>query len=116
MSTSAVSGEALAAAAPPEMRQRQWRVLLGATMRQWRSRIGLAIFVLMVLIAIFGPLIAPHPPTAFVSAPNSPAGARTGCCSAPTRSAATCGAASCTAGGPCSACRWRRRSSASALA
>jgi peptide/nickel transport system permease protein len=74
MSTSAVSGEALAAAAPPEMRQRQWRVLLGATMRQWRSRIGLAIFVLMVLIAIFGPLIAPHPPTAFVSAPNSPAG------------------------------------------
>ena len=74
MSTSAVSGEALAAAAPPEMRQRQWRVLLGATMRQWRSRIGLAIFVLMVLIALFGPLIAPHPPTAFVSAPNSPAG------------------------------------------
>jgi peptide/nickel transport system permease protein len=74
MSTSAVSGEALAAAAPPEMRQRQWRVLLGATMRQWRSRIGLAIFVLMVLIAIFGPLIAPHPPTTFVSAPNSPAG------------------------------------------
>ncbi|MFL5863467.1 MAG: ABC transporter permease [Solirubrobacteraceae bacterium] len=74
MSTSAVSGEALAAAAPPEMRQRQWRVLLSATMRQWRSRIGLAIFVLMVLIALFGPLIAPHPPTAFASAPNSPAG------------------------------------------
>jgi peptide/nickel transport system permease protein len=74
MSTSAVSGEALAAAAPPEMRQRQWRVLLRATMRQWRSRIGLAIFVLMVLLAIFGPLIAPHPPTAFASAPNSPAG------------------------------------------
>jgi peptide/nickel transport system permease protein len=74
MSTSAVSGEALAAAAPPEMRQRQWRVLLGATMRQWRSRIGLAIFVLMVLISLFGPLIAPHQPTAFASAPNSPAG------------------------------------------
>ncbi len=74
MSTSAVSGEALATAAPPEMRQRQWRVLLGATMRQWRSRIGLAIFLLMVFIAIFGPLIAPHSPTVFVSAPNSPAG------------------------------------------
>ncbi|HEY2439130.1 MAG TPA: ABC transporter permease [Solirubrobacteraceae bacterium] len=74
MSTSAVSGEALAAAAPPEMRQRQWRVLLRATMSQWRSRIGLAIVVVMVLIAVFGPLIAPHPPTAFVSAPNSPAG------------------------------------------
>lgn len=74
MSTSAVSGEALAAASPPEMRQRQWRVLLRATMSQWRSRIGLAIVVVMVLIAIFGPLIAPHQPTAFVSAPNSPAG------------------------------------------
>src|ERR1700760_3402385 len=74
MSTSAVSGEALAAVEPPQMRQRQWRALLGATMRQWRSRIGLAIFLLMVLIAIFGPLIAPPPPPAFVSAPNSPAG------------------------------------------
>jgi peptide/nickel transport system permease protein len=74
MSTSAVSGEALAAAAPPEMRQRQWRVLLRATMSQWRSRIGLAIVVLIVLVALVGPLIAPHPSTAFVSAPNSPAG------------------------------------------
>ncbi|HET8979494.1 MAG TPA: ABC transporter permease [Solirubrobacteraceae bacterium] len=74
MSTSAVTSEALAATAPPEMRQRQWRVLARATMSQWRSRIGLVIVVVMVLIAIFGPLLAPHPPTAFVSAPNSPAG------------------------------------------
>jgi len=74
MSTSAVSGEALAAAAPPEMRQRQWRVLLRSTMSQWRSRIGLAMVAVIVLIALLGPLFAPHPPTAFVSAPNSPAG------------------------------------------
>jgi peptide/nickel transport system permease protein len=54
------------------MRQRQWRVLLAATMHQWRSRIGLFIFVVMVLIALFGPLIAPHSPNEFVTAPNSP--------------------------------------------
>jgi peptide/nickel transport system permease protein len=54
------------------MRQHQWRVLLRATMHQWRSRIGLVIFVAMVLIALAGPLIAPHSPTEFVTAPNSP--------------------------------------------
>jgi peptide/nickel transport system permease protein len=74
MSTSAVTSEALAAAQPPEMRQRQWAVLLRSTMRQWRARIGLTIFVVMVLLALLGPLFAPHSPDAFVAAPNSPAG------------------------------------------
>ncbi|HEX3976061.1 MAG TPA: ABC transporter permease [Solirubrobacteraceae bacterium] len=55
-----------------QMRQRQWKVLLGATLHQWRSRIGLFIFVVMVLIALAGPLIAPHSPNEFVTAPNSP--------------------------------------------
>ena len=74
MSTSAVTSEALAAAQPPAMRQRQWAVLMRTTLRQWRARIGLTIFVLMVLIALLGPLFAPHSPDAFVAAPNSPAG------------------------------------------
>ena len=74
MSTSAVTGEALAAATQPQMRQRQWRVLLAATLRQWRARIGLTIVVIMVLLALVGPLLAPHSPTQFVSAPNSPSG------------------------------------------
>jgi peptide/nickel transport system permease protein len=73
MSTPSITAEA-ATVAPPSMRQRQWAVLLRATLRQWRARIGLAIFVIMVLIALLGPLIAPHNPDAFVSAPNSPAG------------------------------------------
>jgi peptide/nickel transport system permease protein len=55
-----------------EMRRRQWSVLLRATMHQWRSRIGLFIFVVMVLIALVGPLFAPHSPNEFVTAPNSP--------------------------------------------
>lgn len=74
MSTSAVSAEALAAAEPVEMRQRQWRVLLRSTLSQWRARIGLTIVVIMVLLALLGPLFAPHSPTQFVSSPNSPAG------------------------------------------
>lgn len=60
-----------AGAAQP-MRQRQWKVLLSATMHQWRSRIGLVIFLVMVLVALAGPLFAPHSPTQFVAAPNSP--------------------------------------------
>lgn len=58
--------------AAPQMRQRQWGVLLRATLRQWRARIGLFIFVVMVVIALGGPLMAPHSPTEFVTAPNSP--------------------------------------------
>jgi peptide/nickel transport system permease protein len=54
------------------MRQRQWKVLVGATLHQWRARIGLLIFVVMVLIALAGPLIAPHHPNEFVTAPNGP--------------------------------------------
>jgi peptide/nickel transport system permease protein len=71
MSTPVITADQLAGA-PPAMRQRQWTLLLRATLRQWRARIGLAIFVLMVLIAVAGPLIAPHSPDQFVTAPNSP--------------------------------------------
>jgi peptide/nickel transport system permease protein len=63
-----------AVTAAPAMRQRQWSVLVRGTMRQWRSRIGLTIFIIMVLIALAGPLVAPHSPDAFVGAPNTPAG------------------------------------------
>ena len=57
-------------AAPPAVRSRQWVTLLRATLHQWRGRIGLVIVAILLLIAIFGPLIAPHSPTAFVGAPN----------------------------------------------
>lgn len=70
MSTSVAAAETIGVAAPP-VRRRQWAALMRATLRQWRGRIGLGIFTLMVLIALAGPLIAPHSPTAFVTAPNS---------------------------------------------
>jgi peptide/nickel transport system permease protein len=72
MSTSVVEAEALAPQ-PASMRHRQWVSLTRATLRQWRSRIGLAILTLMVLIALAGPAIAPDSPTAFVTEPNAPA-------------------------------------------
>ena len=71
MTSGTIAAEALGAA-PPAMRQRQWAALMRTTLRQWRSRIGLTIFVFMVLLVLVGPLLAPHSPTAFVTAPNSP--------------------------------------------
>jgi peptide/nickel transport system permease protein len=72
MSTSVVSAEPLAAA-PPAVGGRQWATLARATLRQWRARIGLALFLLIVAIALLGPAFAPHSPTAFVTTPNAPA-------------------------------------------
>jgi peptide/nickel transport system permease protein len=40
-------------------------------LRLTRTRIGLLIVAVMVFIALFGPLLAPHSPTEFVGAPNS---------------------------------------------
>jgi peptide/nickel transport system permease protein len=57
--------------APPALRQRQWIQTLRAALRLTRTRIGLVIVVIMVLIALIGPLVAPHSPTEFVGAPNS---------------------------------------------
>jgi peptide/nickel transport system permease protein len=37
-----------------------------------RGIVGLVIVGVLVLVAIFGPLVAPHSPTEFVGAPNSP--------------------------------------------
>jgi len=71
MSTPAMTVDQVAGA-PPAMRNRQWTALVRATLGMWRSRIGLAIVFLLVLIALAGPVIAPHAPTEFVTAPNSP--------------------------------------------
>jgi peptide/nickel transport system permease protein len=66
-----MTADTAVASAAPAMRSRQWLVLLRTTLRQWRGRIGLTIVVILAAIALFGPLLAPHSPTAFVAAPNT---------------------------------------------
>jgi peptide/nickel transport system permease protein len=70
MSTSVVTAEPIPVAAPT-IRQRQWVALVRGTMGQWRSRIGLALFLVIVAVALIGPAFAPYSPTAFVTAPNA---------------------------------------------
>ncbi|HEX6653272.1 MAG TPA: ABC transporter permease [Thermoleophilaceae bacterium] len=48
--------------------------LVRDALRLGRTRVGLAIVALIVLIALVGPLVAPHSPTEFVGIPNSPPG------------------------------------------
>jgi peptide/nickel transport system permease protein len=45
-------------------------------LRLWSGRIGVALLVLVLLVAIFGPLFAPHSPNAPVGAPGARPGAR----------------------------------------
>ena len=53
------------------MQKRPWLGILKRAMKMTRTRIGAAIVGLIVLLAVLGPLIAPHSPTEFVGIPNS---------------------------------------------
>jgi peptide/nickel transport system permease protein len=58
--------------APSEaLRGHQWLWILRRAASLTRTRIGLAIVGVMLAIAVFGPLVAPHSPTEFVAAPNT---------------------------------------------
>jgi peptide/nickel transport system permease protein len=46
--------------------------LLRDALRLGRTRVGLAIVTVLVLVALAGPLVAPYSPTEFVGIPNSP--------------------------------------------
>ena len=70
----AVEPEVLAAA--PALGRRPWLQILRGSLRLTRTRIGVGIVGVIVLVAVLGPLVAPHEPTEFVAAPNSgPSGA-----------------------------------------
>lgn len=45
------------------------RGVLRRSLRSWRTRIGLVITVALVLVAVFGPLFAPHDPSALLGRP-----------------------------------------------
>lgn len=50
--------------------------LLRRSMRLWRTRIGVALVGLLVLLAIFGPYLAPYGPSVYVGAPNTTPGGK----------------------------------------
>jgi peptide/nickel transport system permease protein len=52
--------------------------LVARAMRLWRSRIGAFFVLLLVLVAIVGPYVAPHSASEFVAPPNSPPGGAAG--------------------------------------
>jgi peptide/nickel transport system permease protein len=61
---------AIAAAPDPASSRRPLLDTLARATRMRRTQIGLAIWGLLVAIAILGPVLAPHSPTDFVGAPN----------------------------------------------
>jgi peptide/nickel transport system permease protein len=67
--TETVASPPLAVAA--RRQRRPVMVLFAAAWGQARTRVGLAIVAVLVLVALIGPLFAPHSPTAFVGVPLS---------------------------------------------
>jgi peptide/nickel transport system permease protein len=65
MTTVAAPGPAV----PLPKQRRPWVVLLAAAWRQGRTKIGLALVLLLVGCALIGPLFAPYSPTEFVGPP-----------------------------------------------
>jgi peptide/nickel transport system permease protein len=57
-----VTDHAIAVDLPAAKPSRPWLVLLGATWRQTRTKIGVVIVLLLVAVAVFGPFFAPHAP------------------------------------------------------
>ena len=53
------------------LQRRPWLGILRDALRIGRTRVGLGIVTVVVLVAVFGPLVAPHSPTEFVAAPNT---------------------------------------------
>jgi peptide/nickel transport system permease protein len=60
----------------PSIRSRQWLSLLKSTIGQTRGKIGLVFLIVIVGIALLGPLFAPHNPDAFLAFPNLAPGGR----------------------------------------
>ena len=53
------------------LQRRPWLGILRNALRLWRTRIGLGIVATLIVIAVFGPLVAPYSPTEFIAIPNS---------------------------------------------
>jgi peptide/nickel transport system permease protein len=66
---SAISAPGAAVASPYRVRRREWLHVLGAALRTSRGRTGVAATLIVVAIAVIGPFVEPHSPTALVTAP-----------------------------------------------
>ena len=53
------------------LQRRPWLGILRNALRLGRTKIGVTIVGLLLIVAIFGPLAAPHSPTEFIAVPNS---------------------------------------------
>jgi peptide/nickel transport system permease protein len=53
------------------LQRRPWLGILRNALRLGRTKIGVAIVALLVAVALFGPLVAPHSPTEFIAVPNT---------------------------------------------
>jgi peptide/nickel transport system permease protein len=62
-------------APPPSVRS---STLVVRALRLWRTRIGAALILLLVIVAFVGPYVAPHAPDEFVAIPNTPPGGKAG--------------------------------------
>lgn len=72
MSSPAVTPELLDGIVPvPAKRRREWVQTLIEAWHLRRTKIGLAIFLGVLAITLFGPLVAPYSPTEFVGVPYS---------------------------------------------
>jgi peptide/nickel transport system permease protein len=53
------------------LQRRPWLGILRNALRLGRTKIGLGIVLFLVVVALFGPLVAPHSPTEFIAVPNT---------------------------------------------
>jgi peptide/nickel transport system permease protein len=65
-----VTDQAVALEPPAVRPSRPWLLLLKATWRQTRTKIGVALVLLLVAVAVFGPFIAPYAPDEGLTRPG----------------------------------------------
>ena len=64
-------GTAAGAAAAPRVRRREWLHILAGAARTPRGMVGAILTLLVVLITVIGPFVAPRSPLTFVTVPGS---------------------------------------------
>ncbi len=69
--TAAPPAQRTAGSGGPRVRRREWLHVLTAAARTPRGMVGAGLALLVVLVAVIGPFVAPYSPLAFVTVPGS---------------------------------------------